>query len=132
MNTIMNEKMAVEQLENNYEEAEMLIEDADRMENFLQRLEEKIKIIPKFGERLANIPILASLIRKYVNKEYTQIPIGTIMAIVGALIYFVSPLDIIPDSIPILGYFDDAAVVAVCWKMVESDVEEYLEWRKEN
>ena len=48
------------------------------------------------------------------------------------LIYFVSPIDIIPDSIPAIGYFDDAAVVAACWKLVESDIEEYEKWRVEN
>ena len=48
------------------------------------------------------------------------------------LIYFVSPIDIIPDSIPAIGYFDDAAVVAACWKLVESDIEEYEKWREEN
>lgn len=64
--------------------------------------------------------------------EYQDAPIGTIIAILSALIYFVSPIDIVPDSIPIIGYFDDAAVVAACWGLVESDVEEYLKWRKEN
>ncbi|EEA85918.1 YkvA family protein [Peptacetobacter hiranonis] len=62
---------------------------------------------------------------KYVKKEYTDIPIGTIIAILSALIYFVSPIDFIPDSIPGIGYLDDVAVVAVCWNLVSSDIEEY-------
>ena len=37
-----------------------------------------------------------------------------------------------PDSIPVLGYFDDAAVVAACWKLVDTDVEEYIKWREKN
>lgn len=62
---------------------------------------------------------------KYVKKEYTDIPIGTIIAILSALIYFVSPIDFIPDSIPGIGYLDDVAVVAVCWNLVSSDIKEY-------
>ncbi len=100
------------------------------MERFLQRLEKKLKIIPVAGEKLAVVPIMASLIRSYWKKEYTDIPIGSIIAILSALIYFVSPIDIVPDSVPVLGYFDDAAVVAACWKMVESDVSEYQKWRE--
>lgn len=69
---------------------------------------------------------------KYVKKEYTDIPIGTIIAILSALIYFVSPIDFIPDSIPGIGYLDDVAVVAVCWNLVSSDIEEYTKWREEN
>jgi len=61
-----------------------------------------------------------------------DIPTGPIIAITSALIYFVSPIDIIPDSVPLLGYIDDAAVITVCWKLVESDVEEYIKWRKDN
>ena len=73
-----------------------------------------------------------SLIRSYVKKEYTDIPIGSILAIISALIYFVSPIDIVPDFIPGVGYVDDALVIAACLKLVESDVQEYIKWRKAN
>ncbi|MBS4006999.1 MAG: DUF1232 domain-containing protein [Clostridium sp.] len=64
--------------------------------------------------------------------EYRDIPIGSIIAIVSALIYFVSPIDLLPDSIPVLGYVDDTAVVAFVWRMVEDDVEEYKKWQAKN
>lgn len=130
--TVVDETQAGELLESNYDEATELLNDVDKMERFLQRLEEKLKIVPVVGKKLAMVPVLASLVKSYVNKEYTDIPIGTIVAIVAALIYFVSPVDLIPDSIPIIGYFDDAAVVGFCWKMVESDVKEYQSWREKN
>lgn len=127
-----DEQKALEQLEKGYDEAEKLLKDEDKIERFLLRLEKKLKTIPVAGNKLAVVPIMASLVKNYVKKEYTDIPIGTIIAIVSSLIYFVSPIDFIPDSIPVLGYFDDAAVVAACWKLVESDVEEYEKWRNEN
>lgn len=70
------------------------------------------------------------LVRNYIKKEYTEIPLGSIIAIISALIYVISPADLIPDNIPGIGYLDDAAVVAVCWNLVESDVREYQKWRK--
>lgn len=105
-------KEAEVQLQQGSKEAQELLQDEDKIERFLQRLEKKLKVIPYAGDKLANIPVLASLVRNYVKKEYMDVPIGTIIAILSALIYFVSPLDIVPDSIPFLGYFDDAAVVA--------------------
>lgn len=123
---------AEEALKKGYKEAEKMLKDPDKVERFLQRLERKLKKIPVAGSKLACVPTMVSLIRSYVKKEYTDIPIGTIIAILSALIYFVSPIDIIPDSIPAIGYFDDAAVVAVCWNMVEDDMEEYIQWRKDN
>ena len=132
METKFDEKKAEEVLVSNFREAEEMLKDEDKMERFLQRLEKKLKKIPVAGDKLANVPIMISLVRSYIKKEYTDIPIGTIIAIISALIYFLSPIDIVPDSIPLLGYFDDAAVVAACWKLVESDVDEYIKWRKDN
>jgi len=127
-----NERQAQETLVKGYSKAEEMLKDEDKTERFLQRLEKKMKVIPVAGDKLANVPIMVSLVRSYVKKEYTDIPIGSVIAIISALIYFVSPLDIVPDSIPVLGYFDDAAVVAACWKLVDSDVAEYVEWRNKN
>lgn len=127
-----DEQKALKELEKGYKEAEKLLENEDKLERFLQRLEKKLKIIPIAGDKLAIVPVMASLLKNYAEKEYTDIPIGTIIAIISALMYFVSPIDFVPDSIPVLGYFDDAAVVAACWKLVQSDVDEYVEWRKEN
>lgn len=128
----IDEQKALEELEKGYEEAEKLLRNEDKLEKFLQRLEKKLKIIPIAGDKLAVVPVMVSLLKNYVKKEYTDIPIGTIIAIISALTYFLSPIDLVPDSIPVLGYFDDAAVVAACWKLVQSDVDEYVEWRKEN
>jgi len=132
MKNDFDEQKAQEELEKGYEQAENLLNDQDKIERFLQRLEKKLKVIPIAGDRLANIPVMVSLLRSFFKKEYTDIPIGSIIAITSALIYFVSPIDIVPDSIPFLGYIDDAAVVAVCWKLVESDVKEYVKWREDN
>ena len=132
MDSCLGEKEALIELEKGYDEAKEVLNNSDKMERFLQRLERKLKIIPLAGEKLAAVPVMASLIKSYVKKEYTDVPIGTIVAVISALTYVISPIDLIPDSIPVLGYFDDAAVVAACWKLVESDIEEYTQWREKN
>ena len=132
MKANFTEKQAQEELGKSYKKAEELLQDEDKIERFLQRLEKKLKAIPLAGSALANVPIMASLIRNYIKKEYTEVPLGTILAVLSALIYIVSPVDVIPDVVPGIGYLDDAAVVAACWKLVESDVKEYAEWREKN
>lgn len=124
----ISEQEALKELRRGYSEAEELLKDVDKLE----RLEKKLKTIPIAGNKLAVLPTMISLVRNYMKKEYTDIPIGTVIAIISALIYFVSPIDIVPDSIPVIGYFDDAAVVGACWKLVESDIDEYERWREEN
>lgn len=131
-NYIITEEKALAVIKDNYDEAEEILEDEDKFEKFLFRLEEKLKTIPKVGNKLSEIPMLISLIKQYVAKEYTDVPIGTILAIVGALLYVLNHFDLIPDSIPVAGYLDDIMVVWVCIKLAESDIKEYNEWRKKN
>lgn len=127
-----NAKVPLTLLTGRYDEAERLLNDKDQMERFLQRLEKKLKTVPLAGEKLSYLPILVSLLRSYIKKIYTDVPIGTIISIVAATLYFVSPIDLIPDTIPGVGHVDDALVIAACWNLVQSDVEEYVEWRKIN
>ena len=103
----------------------------NKLEELLDRLKEKFKKVPAIGEKLSHIPVFVSLINSYVKKEYTKVPIGTLTAIVSALLYVLSPVDLIPDFVPVLGALDDATVVLTCFTLVESDIEEYLEWREE-
>lgn len=128
----LSEEDALKELEKSYAEAEEVLKDNDKIERLLQRLEKKLKVIPVVGEALSDIPVFASLLRSYAKKEYTDIPIGSMIAIVGALMYFVSPVDLIPDFVPFAGYVDDGLVVAACLKLVESDIKEYISWREKN
>ena len=110
--------------------AARLVEEPDQLERFLDKLEEKLKKVPKLGSFLANIPVLVSMVRAFLSREYTAAPVGTIIGIVTALVYFLSPVDIIPDTIPGLGLVDDGLVVAVTMAFVGADVDAYKEWRK--
>jgi uncharacterized membrane protein YkvA (DUF1232 family) len=44
------------------------------------------------------------------------------VALVGALAYFVLPIDAVPDMLPLFGYTDDAAVLATALRLVASHI----------
>lgn len=117
-------------LEDKKGEAEDLLNDVDKMEQFLEKLEKKLALVPMIGDKLTDVPVLISMVRSYVKKEYTEIPLGAIIGIVAALIYFVSPADLIADAIPVVGYLDDIVVLGWVLKMVHDDLDEYREWKK--
>ena len=127
-----DENQAQNELKKGYKIAEILLHDENKLEIFLQKIENKLTIVPIVGNALSYIPVMISMIRSYVRKEYTEIPIGSIISMISALIYFVSPVDIISDFLPVVGYLDDAAVVAACIKLVKSDIDDYKQWRKIN
>lgn len=126
----MKQNTAENILKSGYGRAEELVRDADKTEAFLLRLEEKLRLLPKVGDSLACVPVFISMVRSCVRREYPQLPLGSLIAIVSALLYFLSPVDLIPDLIPVAGYADDAAVLAACLTLVSSDVKEYELWRK--
>ena len=128
----VSSKRAKDELEKGYKNAQETLENRDKLEDLLQRLEHKLKVVPKIGEKLSHVPVFASMLKSYLKKEYVKAPMGTMIAIVSALAYFVLPVDLIPDFIPGVGYIDEAAVVGACLALVDSDVREYMEWRNAN
>jgi uncharacterized membrane protein YkvA (DUF1232 family) len=60
--------------------------------------------------------------------RYTDIPWRAICAILGAIIYFINPLDLIPDVIPGIGYVDDAAVVGLVIVSIQEELETFRNW----
>ncbi len=131
LNKSFNKQQALEELQSRYQKADALLRDDAKMEPFLEKLEKKLKWIPFVRQEFKMVPILISMVRSYWKKDYTRVPRRTMLAIVSALIYFLSPIDVIPDWIPVLGQVDDALVVATCWKLVNKDVEDYRQWQKE-
>lgn len=132
METVVTHEDALKELEKGYERATTILQDEDKLERLLQRLEKKLQSIPKIGDKLSHIPVFASLVKSYVRKEYTAVPVGTIVAIISALVYFVSPIDLIPDLIPGAGHIDDVAVVGACLILVDTDIQEYIKWRDDH
>jgi len=115
-----------------YSESEKTYQDPDKLADLLLNLEKKLKTVPEIGSYLAKLPILIALIRDYASHDYLEAPRGTIIAVIAALIYFITPIDAIPDSIPIAGLFDDGVVLTICTILVSVDIEAYNEWRIKN
>ena len=126
---ILDEEEVLRRIEQNKKAAEELLRNKDKMDRFLERLEKKLSHVPLVGKYLAEIPVFVSLVKAYVEKRYQDIPIGSIVAIICALIYFLSAIDLIPDLLPAIGLADDAAVIALTFKLVHDDVVEYKTWR---
>jgi len=104
--------------------------DIQRLLEKQQAVEEKVKNSGKLNRFATDIKLMFSLVRDYYNGRYRTIPWKSIAAIVGALIYVLNPLDLIPDLILSIGFIDDVGVVALCLKLVESDLHRYAAWKE--
>ena len=85
----------------------------------------------RLGETFSDLILLASLLRDWVTGRYRTVPWGTLLTITGALVYFLMPLDAIPDPIVALGLMDDVAVISRTLKLTRTDLDRYQQWRNE-
>jgi uncharacterized membrane protein YkvA (DUF1232 family) len=76
----------------------------------------------KLRDLAARLPFAEDLIAAHYCAFDRQTPIHVKAVLVGALAYFVLPADFIPDVLPVIGYTDDAAVLAAAIKLVSSHI----------
>lgn len=76
------------------------------------------------------IKLFFEMLKDFFQNKYTETPKTTIAAIIGTLLYVLSPFDIIGDFIPFLGLLDDAFAVALCIKFAQADIEKYKAWKE--
>lgn len=69
-----------------------------------------------------------ALLKDWYMGNYTKIPFRMVASIAGAMLYLVSPLDVVPDWLPFGGLLDDALVLAAIFAMSRRDLDEYLVW----
>jgi uncharacterized membrane protein YkvA (DUF1232 family) len=82
----------------------------------------------RFYELQDTVLALVRMVRAWVSREYTQVSPEAIVAAIAALIYFVSPIDIIPDFIPLIGHLDDMLIVGYLVKVLNKELERFLTW----
>ena len=86
------------------------------------------------GEKLDrvrhDIETLIDLIRCWVSGDYREVSHGSVVAIVAAIVYFVVPLDLIPDFLLGFGYIDDVAVVSYVLNVLRREIDAFERWRE--
>jgi uncharacterized membrane protein YkvA (DUF1232 family) len=70
------------------------------------------------------------LLHAYSQGHYREVPTLSLIMIIVSIIYFLSPVDLIPDFIPVAGYLDDAALLGWTMKTVKSDIDNFMSWEQ--
>ena len=70
------------------------------------------------------------MLKAYAMGEYKSVPWKSIISIAAVLIYFISPLDFIPDFIPLVGIADDFGLLVWVYRNIKRDVDAFLQWEQ--
>jgi len=124
-------KFSTERAENEHKkrQRDFREEDAEKIFDKEENLFDKFINISNLKEYLEDFQDLFSLLQDFFRGNYKEVPWLVISSIGGALFYVLSPVDLIPDFIPVVGYLDDAAVFGACLKFVRKDLEQYRRWK---
>jgi uncharacterized membrane protein YkvA (DUF1232 family) len=81
-------------------------------------------VLEKVGKKISFAKDIRALWR-YMNDD--RVPWTKKSLVIGALIYFISPIDAIPDFIPIIGYLDDLGVIVALMKYLGKELIPYYD-----
>lgn len=110
--------------------ADKILLDTQKIQETLkQSFEKAIMNKGPLSEVFYQLKLLLSLVKDYISGEYRDIPYGSIIAAVGGILYFLSPIDFIPDFIPGIGLIDDVFVIGLVLKQIQEDLQKYQVWK---
>ena len=104
-------------LDSGIAEAQELIKEPSKVDDVLLQLENKLRDVPAIGETLSDLPLMISMVKGYITKEYSEVSPKVIATMVAAFLYLIRKKDIIPDKIPVIGMADDLAVLGLALKL---------------
>jgi uncharacterized membrane protein YkvA (DUF1232 family) len=98
-------------------------------------------LIVKAGSRLLRNPkallnmsstfkTFLRLLKAWALRDYRDVSWNSILMLTAAVVYFINPLDAIPDMAPVIGFLDDIGVIAFVLNSIGADIKRFEEWEK--
>lgn len=84
--------------------------------------------IPKLSDLKEDMELALALLKDVARGNYTKVPWQPLLLLVGAFIYFVNPMDLVPDFIPLKGLLDDATVLIYIFGSIRGELDQYRQW----
>jgi len=111
-------------------DAKSYVNDRQRLRGLFEEASKQAISLPRdsFNDTWPYLQTMLRLIRAYYRGDYSAVSESTLVIIIAAIIYLVSPLDVIPDAIPALGYLDDVTVLALALKRTQRELDDFMMW----
>jgi len=105
------------------------VRNPDRLSALVRKAKSKAnrRRVP-LGNALDSLFTFLRLIRAYSNKEYVDVSKRTLALVLGTVLYFIFPMDMIPDVLIGFGLIDDAALIGWTVHSLKTELEKFREW----
>lgn len=88
------------------------------------------ELLRMIGRLWMDLPLLFRLLKAWKDGSYRGLSVRTLASLVAALLYVLSPVDLIPDFIPGIGLIDDAAVLGLLLHSLAQDLAAFRLWEQ--
>ena len=111
--------------------AQRYLENRDQAAELLRKASEKaIQKKSALKNVWEDLMALFRLLKAWISGDYRGVTWQTILLVLTAVLYFVMPLDVIPDFIAMLGFIDDAAIIAYVVNAIRDELNAFMQWEK--
>ncbi len=84
----------------------------------------------RFEQIWEDLQTVFAMLRAYAKGDYREIPYKVLVSLIAAVVYFISPIDLIPDFIIPVGFLDDVAVLGWAINEAREHIDRFRDWAK--
>ncbi|MCE7054470.1 DUF1232 domain-containing protein [Algoriphagus sp. AGSA1] len=113
-------------------QVDMLIKQKDKVTELIAGVGNKIARAgdnTRVKKLIEPVSVFIRMIKAHFNGTH-KLTNSTLGLVLLALVYFVSPLDIIPDFLGVIGFADDLSVVLAVYAKVKDEIDVFLDWER--
>jgi uncharacterized membrane protein YkvA (DUF1232 family) len=115
-----------------FRQAKRILEEQSQLKALFGQVSKKLQTLSgshkQINELLEHVQLFLRMIKKSFSGEYSSFSNKTLLSLVFGLLYFVTPMDVVPDFIPLLGFSDDLSIIYFIIKNFKSDIEAFKVW----
>ncbi len=112
--------------------ASTILGDKKKLEEVLNASKARLGEVSLENSKLSklghNLRVFLRMIQAFTKGKYTEAPWKSMVAIVAGVIYFLMPIDLIPDFIPFTGFIDDFTVIMLIANAFQHDIKQFEVW----
>ncbi len=107
------------------------LQDPQRAQALVNEAREKTEQVDDdgaLGRVWEDLTAMIRLLQRYISGQYRVIPWQSLLLIAAGLLYFVTPIDVVPDFIGGLGLLDDATVLMFVAQRLRGELNRFRRW----
>ncbi len=121
-----NISLIFEDLKNKIEE---IYKNDYKLQELLENIVNQIESNEELKEIVSELKLFVSMLRDYFEGRYKGLAKENVYLIIGAFIYIMSPIDLLPDFL-FFGYLDDILIIMYLMKKMSKEIEKYRIWKE--